>query len=276
MAVQTIVLYAPRLYGVSTYSTNQDPESLSASLSDSVAMSDADTQAAIKALSEAIAMAETWITSGTKSLSDTATMSETLAKALVKATMTESLSMTDARVIAAVKALSDLMMLSDSLVTTGIKALTESATLTEGFLVSFLVEMSDDLLIDDAAVRIQQIKGLSDFILLNDWLELKLNKADVWDSHAAFGTRPSQIHLYGPGVYYGVDYYGSNPTVIWLPITANSTIWQTTEQSSQGETLYAEASYGQRAFGSVPAVGWTAPVSTARQAWVNFNGESHN
>lgn len=277
MSVQTIVLYGNRLYDAETYSTNQDPQSLSAILSDAMAMTDSEKQNAIKAIAEAITMAETRIMSGTKVLTDSSTMIETLAKALIMHTLTDSVSMSDTRVIAATKALAEALAVADTLiVTTGTKALTESLTMTEQRLIAAVKILVDSLTVADATVNILQDKGLSDFILLKDWLELRWQKANVWQITPAYNFRPSSIHNYGPGVYYGVDFYSSNPSVNWLLQTASPATWQMTSLVVVTPPLYAQTLYAGKPYGATPAVGWTKPVNAGQQAWTNENGESHN
>jgi hypothetical protein len=218
MAVQNIVLYAPRLYASSTYATNQDPESMSVILSDSSVLTDTDFKFIADALS----------------------------------------------------------VLESAIVTDGVKALAESMSMTEQMLLDSVKILVDACTAQDAPLLLRQIKGLSEFILVKDWVEIKLLRAGIWQTTPAFGFRPSQIHLYGPGVYYAVDYYGANPTVNWLLITLNAATWRRNEATTLGETLYSETLYSQSLYGSVPTVGWTRPNSTARQAWTNENGESHN
>lgn len=218
MAVQTIVLSGNRLYDVPTYSTNQDPESLTANLSDSTSLTDTD----FKFVKDAISIVDNAITRNS------------------------------------------------------IKALAESLSMSETRLVSALKHLADAIITEDSSVLIQQIKGFSEFIRVKDWIELKLDRAGIWQSTPAFGFAPSQIHLYGPNVYYGFDYYAANPSVNWLLTALNSTTWLMTEAATQSETLYAQTLFSQSLFGSVPAVGWTNPISTAQQAWTNNNGESHN
>lgn len=224
MSVQTIILYGNRLYDVVTYSTNQDPQSFSATLSDTATLSDSEVQ------------------NGNKALSDSATLADV------------------------------------QIVTTGIKGLSDTSTLAEilSFVQNSIRSMSDVLQIDDNKVSIQQIKGFSEFIRVKDWLELHLDKVGVWTSSPAFGTHPSRIHLYGPNVFYGVDFYSSNPTVNWLPITPNVTSWSSLPAEIPEIPLYGAVLYGQKTFGSKPSVAWTNPIPTGRQNWTNANGESHN
>lgn len=217
MSVQNIVLYGPRLYGSSTYSTNEDPESLSLNLTDTANIADAQFQF-----------------------------------------------------------LQDALVLLESAITTdGIKALAESLSMTESMFLNAVRNFSDSLLLQDA-ILLQQIKGLSDFIIVKDWLDLKLDRANIWQSTPAYGFRPSNIHLYGPGVYYGFDFYAANPTVNWLLSTPNATTWSDNSQGATETPLYADVLYSQTTFGAIPAVGWTRPTSTTQRTWTNNNGESHN
>lgn len=277
MATQTIVLYGNRRYDKETYSTNQDPQSFIASLSDSVSMTDSEKQAAIKALAEAITLAETWKTSGNKVLSDSSTMTETLAKALIMHALTDTVSMSDAEHQAAVKAISDALTVADTIITrSATKALTESLTMTEQRLMSAITFLVDSLIVADSKISLQQIKGLTDFILVKDWVELKWKKADVWTATPAFNFRPSKIHNYGPGVYYGVDFYSSNPTVNWLLTAMNPATWKTTPTVLSQIQLYEKTSYGSKPYGSTPQVQWSKPTNTGKEAWTNNDGESHN
>ena len=218
MAVQNIVLYAPRLYASSTYATNEDAESLELDLFDDTELTDTDFQ-------------------------------------FLKDVLT---------------------LLEAAIVTDGVKPLADSLSMTEEALINSIKALIEELSVEDAPLVLQQIKGLSDFILVKDWLALKLQRANIWQSTPAYGFRPSNIHNYGPGVYYAVDFYASNPTVNWLLSTPNTATWQMVEVSAVPDPLYAQVLYSQQGYGGSPSVGWTRPVSTARQAWINNNGESHN
>ena len=218
MSVQTIVLYGNRLHDKTAYSTNQDPQSFSLSLS------------------EASTLADT----GFQFLAD-------------------SLALLDAAVR------------NDA-----IKALADSLGLTEQTLIASLKALSDELFVADSLAGFAYIKALSDFLRLKDWLELRLTRQNPWSSTATNAPRPSKIHNYGAGVYYGVDFYSSNPTVFWLLSAPNKATWESIPAVVPALPLYGAVLFGQKTFGSTPAVGWTKPVDTGKQAWQNANGESHN
>lgn len=218
MSIETEVLYGNRLYDAPTYSTNQDPESLSANLADSATLTDTGFQF----LADALSILENAITvNGIKRLAD-------------------SMSMTEAQLISAVK------------------LLTDSTTVT------------------DAVLHIAQIKALTDFIVVKDWVSLNLDRADIWQTTPAFGFNPSNIHCYGANVYYAVDFYSHNPTVNWLLQTLSTTTWQMQSSTEIQQSLYAQTYYGASPFSSTGTPGWTKPVATGQQAWTNANGESHN
>lgn len=277
MSVQNIVLYGAILYDPDTYSTNQDPQSFTATLTDTATLADLEIQNATKVAADAISMAEAWIASGKKVLADSAAMGETIAKSLAMATLLESLGLSDARVIASKKALADVIAVADTIVTlNATKAVTEAMTLTEQRLMAAVKILAESLTVSDAKIQLAQIKGLSDFALLKDWIELKLVRAGIWQSTPAFGFKPSNIHLYGPGVFYGVDFYASNPTVAWLVSTPAQTTWEMEPTVGAVLPLYGQTQYGPQPYSATPEASWTKPVSTARQAWTNANGESHN
>lgn len=276
MSVQTLVLFGSRLYDEPTYSANNDPESLTATLSDSMTMTDSEKQSAIKVIADAISMADAWKTSGNKVLSDSTTMTDTIAKALIMHTLTDVVSMTDTRTLAAIKALSEALAIADTIRVTGTKGLSDSLTLVEQRLMSAVKILLDTLTVADLTVKLLPNRGLSEFIRLKDWLELKLLRANIWQSTPAYGLHPSALHLYGPGVYYGFDYYSSNPTVTWLLETRNTTVWQAQAFTVAEQSLYAQTFYGQSPFSTSGQTGWTKPIADTQPTWVNFNGESHN
>ena len=118
-----------------------------------------------------------------------------------------------------------ISIIEDAIAKGAVKPLADSVSMTEDQFMSAVKALTDAIVAADG-VEFDQIKGLSDFILIKDWLSIRITKANIWQTTPAFGFRPSNIHLYGPGVFYGVDYYAANPTVNWLLSVRNSSNWK--------------------------------------------------
>jgi hypothetical protein len=311
MAVQNVVLYGDpsRLFDTETYASNQDPESLTATLSDSASLSESRIEDIGQVLADLVSMAEArLLADGIKPLTDASTLSETIAKVLDHAFDAESLTMAETRTIQALKAIpqpptamaapsayagvlfgaalygpnvtdaySEVVLLLEHVIAfLAEKALTEGITLAETTILAAVMALTENLEIVDGAIGFLPIKGLSEFIRLNDWLEFRWKKAEVWDTTPAYNFRPSSIHNYGPGVYYGFDFYAANPSVNWLLQTADSATWQLATLTVPVLPLYAGTQFGEHLYAADPAARWVRPTGLSRRAWINENGESHN
>lgn len=275
MSIQTEVLYGNRLYDKVTYSTNNDPESLSLSLSDSTSVTDSTTaESATKALAETITFTESLITSGIKALSDSTTMTETFIKKLSHA-FSDTTTLSDAMVIRAIKVLSDAFVVTDSLIIkSSIKALSDTVTLSEQRLFQLHSVLADSLSILDNTVVIRATKGLTDFIILNDWLSVILDKANIWATQSAQHNTGSENVLYDVPEY-NQDLYSVNPVTTWRQGTEASALWVVPPEHEIVLPLYSQILYSQSLFGSMPTVVWGNNVPIIKENFTNVDGEGN-
>lgn len=363
MSTQTEVLYGNRLYDQVTYSTNQDPQTFTATLSDSTSLSDARVIDTItQALSDLATLSDARIiTSGTKVLTDTETLSDSIAKTLSHA-LSDSTSVTDSTVVKTItKAISELITLSEArIIVSGTKVLPDTVTLTESIakilshafsdstslsdirtitatkvipviptitapfplygqilytgslygynalrpltetitvldsVVNFLAtkiltdtasltdlrifivsrSLLDTFSIIDSPVVVRQTKGLSDFIILNEWLSIHLNKAEIWTVPPTISTTSGILDLYGSFLYSKM-LYSDIPEVSWNTTPNDSTVWTSAPNNSKPLQLYGSFLYSKPLYGSIPTSTWTVPPTNTQENFTNLNGEGN-
>lgn len=241
MAVLTDVLYGNRLDGTTTYSSNQDAESLLVTLSDSTSMSESMTSSDLQILAEAMSLAEALTKSVNKPLSESISLVESFTKSIAKP-FSETMTLGDASVRLATKVLpaitvtgpfplygsllysiplygfsasglfSEAIVMLESVVSfLATKVLSDTLTMSEQRAFIVARNLSDALQIVDNAVAIHQDKGFFDFILLQDWISVRLEKANIWNVPV---SNEETIPLYSQ-VLYSQSLYGQTPTVVW-------------------------------------------------------------
>lgn len=327
MSIQTDVLYGNRLYAGPTYSSNNDPESLSLSLSDtatltetrvdsinqvladamsltetiakavtrsladsttmtdseannatktlseSVTTSDASIRTAIKALSESTTMSETKVTAGIKALADSSTLVESFVKVLMFARF-DSVFMTDVTAIKVVKALSDAFSITDSLVKiSAIKSLSDATTMTEARLFRLHSVLADSLVMLENRT-INGKKGLTDFIILNEWISIVLAKANIWSTQSAQQPHTQDNTLYSVPEY-NEDLYSAGPVTTWKQGTEASVVWTENVEREFALPLYSKILYAQALYGSMPAVKWADETPVVQENFTNFDGQGN-
>lgn len=174
MSIQTQVLDGNRLYGAVTYSDNNDPQTLTASLSDSSSMADADVTSGTKPLSDSETLTETIAKLVQRALADSSTITETRILSAIKA-LSDSTTLTDARNFAANRSLSDLISLSETWITQGTKLLAESASMTEAFAKAVYITFADNATMADARA-LSANKPFSDTVTMSDSEKMSANK----------------------------------------------------------------------------------------------------
>lgn len=149
--------------------------------------------------------------SGTKSLTETLTLAEIFAKAIYRQ-LSDALSVSDAKLISTIKALIETLILSESLVKTVLlNTFSETLTTAETFAIIFYRTLLDALSILDSQIIFTATKGLTEFILLKEWISIRLQKADPWQVQA---VTQRNIPVYGT-ILYDQSLYGFTPNVVW-------------------------------------------------------------
>lgn len=239
MSIQTEVLYGNRLYGAVTYSNNNDPETLTANLGDTASMVDADTTSGAIPLSDTESLADTIIKLVEKTLAESQTLSDSKIVEILQ-TLSDTFSMSDALGFTAFRRSDETMALADTILHTVNKALTEVTTSSQNLYAKTLygahtysgdftlinIYMRDKIIIqlqkglsdilslaDHTAL--QQTKGFTDFILLQSWLRLDLQRANIWTVASASSPVHNILSLYAASLYGAQKLYAATPVTLW-------------------------------------------------------------
>ena len=149
--------------------------------------------------------------SGTKPLPETLTLAEIFAKTLYHQ-LSDAASISDAKLISTVKVILETLTLSETLAKTIILGtFSETLTLAQSFAIIFYRLLVDTLTILESRLLFTATKGLTEFILLKEWISVRLQKADPWQVKAA---TQRNIPVYG-SILYDQSLYGFTPDVVW-------------------------------------------------------------
>ena len=201
------------------------------------------------------------------------------------ASLSDSTSLSDARVIDTItKALSELLSFSDDKNTSGIKALTDTATLTDALVKSLTTHFADSLSMSDAEVATATkaitdalsvldstlttigTKPLSDSSVLTDQLAASLQKV-LTDT---FVILDSQILTTGTKSL--TDFILLKE---WISITLRKVNpWHLVSATQRDIPTYGTLLYGQSLYGFTPDVVWNKP-QPSKKSFTNRDGEAH-
>jgi len=298
MSNQTLVLDGNRLYGAVTYSANNDPQTLTANLSDTSSLSEADVFQPAKPLADSATLTDAIAKLVEMALSDASTLTEARIMNALKV-LSDSSTLSDARVLSTNKVISDALVFAETWKTTGTKALSEITTFNQSVyglrlygqvhysndfnvIAIFLKDgitkeiqrlFSDSLSVGDNSVAIHQTKGFTEFILLKSWLRLDLRKVDPWTAQSATTVIENSLTQYGQA-FYGSKLYAATPLVSWKSGAVDSAVWQKAVEITTQQQLYAVPLYGSALYSTQPATTWTKPGSSL-EAWTNEDGENN-
>lgn len=212
MALLTDVLYGNRLYSQETYSSNEDPESLSILLSDSTPMTESTVDSINQVLADALSSSDALITLSIAALSDTITITEQ-DLFQIQAYLSDSINILDSRVaILRTKPITDFIILNEWISIVLAKAniwatqSAQSSTTTDEVLYS-IPEYDRNLYSSSPITLWQQGEEAS----------------VIW---TAENSTAITLPLYSQ-VLYAKSLYGSMPTVVWkdesIPVGENFT-----------------------------------------------------
>jgi hypothetical protein len=216
MSQLTPVLYGNRLYGQETYSENADPVTTVLTISDSVSSADAFNDTVNKLLEEVITATEVALNNINKPLTDTTTVTDAFTATLAQL-LSETITPSDSAITTTgTKPVIDGIALSESFVSTFVKILSDSVTMTDLDQKFVTRIVYDSLTVFDSNITVTITKALTDILLLQDWLSLRLSKPNNW----IVNTTPIPVStLYGR-VLFGRSLYGQSN---------NRTPWNTTK-----------------------------------------------
>jgi hypothetical protein len=121
--------------------------------------------------------------------------------------------------------LSESMTLTEAQVKTVTRLLADSETVTDAVAKTIEKVLSESSSITDSGVVVMTIKDLQDFLVLKEWISIRLNKQITWTNPSTnaniFDT------LYGRYKYGSVLFGGLKPLASWSrgPIGAQPSVW---------------------------------------------------
>lgn len=173
------VLYGNRLYGRTLYSENPDPVTTTLTMTDSVSSADALNDTIDKVLAEIVTLTDAALRKVNKPLADTTTVTDAIMKSLSH-TLADSVTPSDAIAKSARKPMADSVTATDAFIFNFTKVLADSLTLTDADLKTVRRTLTDALSVQDSPISVVITKALSDILLLQDWLSLRLFKPSTW------------------------------------------------------------------------------------------------
>lgn len=230
MATRTQVLYGNRLYGRVTYELNDDPQTFTATLSDSQASADADTITIGRNFADTQSSSDLLVKLVAKLLTETETMSDARVM-LVQKILTETQGSSDAFTARIGQALAETQPMTEARTFAVAKAFSESVTMTPTFTIQFIVSLVDGMTIIDNSVVIVQTKGFTDFVLLKEWVSIKLSRPNPWT--AAQHVELS-LTLYAQPLY-AQKLFGATPTTAWAFPNSRQRAWTNSDGQNINE-----------------------------------------
>lgn len=205
-----------------------------------------------------------------------ATYSSTLDAQTLSVVLSDTATLSDSLADSITKVLADVATITDILITTtGTKRLSESVSMAEVTAFSAHHLFEDTMILIDST-HLTGIKSLSDFILLNEWLSVKLNRANIWTTQSAALSTESDLTIYAEP-QYSVPLYSGDSATVWVTPSQDSAAWTAPDPSSAASDLplYAEILYGESMYGGEAEQTWIEPVVVEEETFTNFNGEGN-
>lgn len=191
------------------YAAGTTSETFVATFSESITMSDSEVFNVMKALADALSLSDAQTKAVFRALSESLTMTETFHE-LASNPLFDSITITDTMTIRALKGLNESLVMSDSISFAVAKAFSESLTLTEVFRKLASKSFAETISMTDIPVTFRATKVLVDFLIIKEWISLRLLKNILWINPSA--NENSYDTLYGRGTYgptlYGARLYG--------------------------------------------------------------------
>ncbi len=248
MAIQTAVEYGNRLYSQPTYSSNQDPQTFLVSLSDTTSISESLADSINSILADLLTLVDAKVVSNKKVLSDTVTSADTLIASAAHP-LADSVALSEARIISAVKVFADALASLDALSIQANAALAETLFLTDAKLISAVKRLTDTLGVKDPLLTKLGKKVLTDFIVLNEWIAIKLQRGGIWTD-----SSPSSAS--------------------WATSPLDPAVWAITSASEKKDKvfpLYSLVLYGKVLYGTNQKVEWKANAPSTISGWTNHD-----
>lgn len=144
-------------------------------------------------------------------------------------TLAESMSETDAELFSTVKALNDTVTLSESQAKTLSHAFSDTLTASSAIANTLTKVLMESASVSDSTVKFT-IKDLTDFLILKEWISIRLTKALVWTNPSVNANLHDTLwgkYLFGTQLFGGVK-----PVSTWnAGPTKQPSVWTNTDGS---------------------------------------------
>lgn len=171
-------------------------------------------------------------------------------------TLSDSVTGTEADLVNITKALSESVTLSEAQIATIIKILADSSTVSDSTVVKTIEKvLTETVSVGDQKTIFFTIKQLSDFLVLKEWISIRLNKQITWVNPPADTTS----WLAGSAA----------PAATWANPSTNANIF---------DTLWGKYTYGGRNVlwgGLKPLASWSKGTR-GQSPWTNEDGHKYN
>jgi hypothetical protein len=261
MSNVTEVLYGNRLYGAVTYSDNEDAQTMTENLSDSTSMS--DNEGSSTEISRTLTDAETLTDMIAKTVEsfyvESQSSSDSRTDEVIKP-LPDMIVTGDTFQIEPFWASNETQMMVDATSKTVEKLFIEapaaapvlygvplygvplyggeytdlSIIMQDSISFGIRFGFSDNITMVESLVGLQRNKGLSETILIQEWLKFTLVKANIWASQSASAVVESELNLYGSSLY-GQPLYSTMPTVEWVQPESPAEAWTNFDNENNQE-----------------------------------------
>ena len=214
MSVLNSVLYGNRLYSKTTYSENYDPQTFNLMFNETITESDTLSDTVTKPLLDFLSLLDAYAAMLTLVKTDSMTLSDAKALSVMKP-LSDSISPADASVIHFTKVLADTESLLESITISTNKPLTDSMTLSDAMTLVTSKFLSESVNSVDAPLILQITKDLTETILVQDWVSIRLMQPQGWI--IALKPLVGYSSLYGQTLY-GKQLYSGLSATVWTSI----------------------------------------------------------
>lgn len=143
-------------------------------------------------------------------------------------TLADSMSETDAELFSTIKVLADTVTLTEAQAKTLSHAFSDSVTASSAIAKTLTKVFSESASVSDSSLTFT-IKSLTDFLVLKEWISIRLTKALVWTNP----TANANLHdtLWGKYLFATQLFGGVKPASTWNRGTRGPSVWTNTDGS---------------------------------------------
>lgn len=219
MSVLNPVLYGNRLYSQTDYSENPDPQTFNLSFNETISEADSIGNDTTKPLMDALTLLDSYITTMQIVKTDTIALSDAFMFSAGRAFMDAIIS-ADSITKTAKLSKQELVILTDTFVREVVKVLSDTVTSTDIKLFNISKALSEFINSTDSSIVLTISKALTDIVLIQDWISIRLMKPQIWT--VAQAPLIGYSTLYGRQLF-GIPLYSGLSAIVWIGFQARNT-----------------------------------------------------